>query len=152
VAWDHALTSRQNVWYYQRCIARWARWNVGIHWVCAAAASASILGFAREHSFLGFEIASILVVVAACLNLGGGTLRVTDKVRELAVLLAEYTAHQHRFAKLYHFGCTDDELKAALDSFAETEIREAKDHPTPDEATIEKCRKEVLASIGAAGP
>lgn len=148
VAWEHALTSRQNVWYYQRCIARWSRWNVAIHYVCAAAASASILGFARSHTILGFQIASILGVVAAGLNLGGGTLRVPEKVRELGVLLSEYTAHHHRFAKLFQFGCTDDELKAALDLFAETEIREAKDHPTPDQATMEKCRKEVLESIG----
>jgi hypothetical protein len=59
--------------------------------------------------------------------------------------------HAHRFEKLYQFGCTDDELKAALDLFAETESREAKDHPTPNEATLEKCRKQVLESIGSSG-
>jgi hypothetical protein len=149
VAWHNALTSRMNLGYYQRRILRWTRWDVTIRLVSAVAASASIVTFARERSVLGIEVATLLAVVAAVLNVGGATLRVSDKVRELGVLLAEYTAHAHRFQKLYQFGGTEDELKAALDLFAETESREAKDHPTPDEATLEKCRQEVLASIGA---
>jgi hypothetical protein len=96
VAWEHALTARMNVFYYQRLMARWFRWDR----------------------------------------------------RRLGRLLVEYTAHHHRFSMLYQFGCTDDELNAALDLFAATEMREAKDHPSPDAAMLEKCRREVLESIG----
>ncbi len=149
VAWEHALTSRMNVGYYQRRILRWTRWDVAIKLVGAAAASATITSNAREAVIFGFEVAKVLGLVAAALAIVGVTLRPSDKVRELGVLLAEYTSHAHRFRKLYQFGSTDDELKAALDLFAETESREAKDHPTPDEATLEKCRQEVLASIGS---
>jgi hypothetical protein len=149
VAWENALTSRMNVGYYERRITCWKRWDVGIHLVCAAAASASIMTFARQHSILGVEVASILVLTSALLTVGGMTLRVPDKVRELGVLLSEYRGHVHRFERLYQFGGTDDELKAALDLFGETELREAKDHPSPNEAELEKSRKEVLTSIGA---
>jgi hypothetical protein len=141
-----------NVSYYQGRVSRWIRWDVAIRSVSAAAASATIITAARQNSILGIEMASVLALASAGFTIAGVTLRIPDKVRELGVLLAEYTGHYHRFAKMYQFGCTDDELRVALESFAATEIREATDHPTPNAAMIEKSRKEVLASIGSADP
>jgi hypothetical protein len=63
----------------------------------------------------------------------------------------EFKGHAHGFQMLYQAGGADTELRAPLDSLAVTEVREAGDHPTPDEATLEKVRQEVLAPIGSLG-
>ena len=99
VAWQHALTSKLNVFYYQAIIGRWTRWGL-------------------------------------------------RGPRMLRQLLVEYVQHAHRFSMLYQFGGSDDELKGAVDLFTATEACEAALHPNPDQALIEKCRQEVLTSIG----
>lgn len=150
VAWDHALTSQMNVLYYQRKVGRWITCDVAVRLLAAIAASATIVTFLRANRVAGVDIASLLALVSAVASIGGITLRIPDKVRELGVLLAEYTSHQSTFERFYQFGCTDDELQLALKAFAETEQREAKDHPDPDQKLLDESQAIVLRRIGAA--
>lgn len=147
IAWDYALTAQMNVLYYQRKVARWTRWDEGIRVAAGVAASGTLLALMKKCSVWGIDVAAILSGLAATGSIVGAALRLPDKVRGLGVLLAQYTAHQSTFERLYQFGCSDKEIKAALRAFSETEQREAKDHPEPDTKLIAESQALVLTRI-----
>lgn len=148
VAWEFALTSQLNVDYYQQQVGRLKRYDTLTKLVAGLAASAIVVAFLGTVSG-GTRLAVAFGVLAAVLSVVGLALKVTDKALSFGVLLNEYTAHLHVFEGLYQFGCTDDSVKAALESFAKTELREAQDHPKPGRRLLEKSRKRVLRRIGA---
>ena len=152
IAWDHALTSRMNITYYQRSLAVWG-WVDGAAKVASGVASSVALVLLLQQKLPALVpwcagSAALFAVVAASLN-------VPAKVRALAVLNEEYIGHLQVFEALVRTETGDapsPALTAALERFHETERREGKDHPSPSRRRLARAQRDVLQAIGAPTP
>jgi hypothetical protein len=149
LAWEFALTSRMNVLYYQRRVANLKRWDMALRIVGMVAASATVVEFLRTHQVFGTDWAKALALLSAVSGIVGIAGQIPERARALGVLLSEYLAHEHAFQGLFQFGCTDQEVAAAIKKFGETEQREAKDDPRPNSKLLSESQATVLKEIGA---
>ena len=144
LARDYALTSRMNEIYYAGKIAYWRRWDTGFKITSAFASSAAVVFFLKDTAPHGTVIASCLSAAAAVSTILSTVLNLTESIRAFAVLRAEYALHFATFSKMKRFGCTLDEVKAAIDKFDETAQREAKDDPTTSDKLLEAAYRKAL--------
>jgi hypothetical protein len=149
LAWEHALTAEMNVGYYRTKVARAKRWDYGIKAVSILTALSGFGVFVAKVKANGVDLSPWLSLVAALAMTIDLALQVPEKVRELGVLLSEYSAHQARFEKLYQFGCDDGSVNAAISLFQETVQKEAKVDPTADEKLLDEMQARVMRRIEA---
>lgn len=124
LAWDHALTARMNVLYYRRKLKQLWWIDFSIRLVAAITASAAVAGLVSN---LFPEVGKWLAAVAALGSIISLIAGLPDRIRKLAILLVEYTAHVSAFEALFRRRATAEQVELALDAFAETEKREAQD-------------------------
>ena len=146
VVWEAALISATNVLYYQALVAWWTRADTFLRLMSALAASSTLVLFLSASCHQLLTVTSVVAAVGSVVAL---TLRVPDRVRALGVILAEYVTHASAFERMHNFGFTEERLQLALSAFAETEQREAKDHPEPIHWFLNRCHSRVEKRIGA---
>jgi len=158
-AWDYALSSRIHVLYYQGRIARLKGTDNLIRVVAAIAASGTVGSLLKDASVAGISghrISVILALTSAVLLAVSAALQIPERIRGFGVLLAEYTAHKHRFDRLYlkahqePVAEFETKLDRAIDGFNQTEKREPKDDPAPDRGLLAKCQLDVEKALGPA--
>lgn len=147
LAWEHALTAEMNVGYYRTKVARAKRWDYWIKGISILTALSGFGVFVAKIKAGGLDLSPWLSLAAAVAMMLDLALQFPEKVRELGVLLSEYTAHEARFKKLYQFGCDDESVSAAIVLFHETVQREAKVDPDADEKLLNKMQARVLRRI-----
>lgn len=145
IAWERMLTSQANVLYYQGKVDWWSRADAVVRFIAAITASTTLIAFASKWAPW---ISTSLGLLATLGSITSATLKVPDKVAGLSVLLVEYVGHQNTFERLYRFGSTEAEMKRALEVFGETEKREAKDHPKPNEKEMAESQELVKKRLG----
>lgn len=149
LAWEHALTSEMNVGYYRSKVASAKSRDALIKVVSILTALSGFVVFVAQFKPDGVDLSPYLSLVAAGAMAFDLALQFPEKVRELGVLLSEYTSHEARFKKLYQFGCDEDSVSAAIAAFQETVQREAKVDPNADQKLLEKMQARVLRGIEA---
>lgn len=149
IAWEHALTARMNAAYYGHKVWKAKLIDTGLKLVSIFTALSGCGTFVAEVKLHGVDLSPWLTAAAALAMAIDLALQFPERVRELGLMQSEYTAHQGRFERLFQFGCTDDEVKQALDAFQETVQKETKIDPVADDKLLTRMQDKVLRSIQA---